>query len=401
MSRYGFTCCSCGSSMLKPTESPPPSLHPRFAASITPGPPPVTTHQPASPKRRPAARASSYSLLPSLTLADPNSATAGRSICATFSKPARNSSAIFATDASIGDVPWSRIFLSSVTQLQAMLCLVRRVHAEQQHRCGAEVERVRREREPAPATEPQPTRGAPHGAAVEDPERNQVEQVQEEAGVGERREEIGRVAAVVGERETHRRGRAAEDRPGDRDAHRLPRMPPRVLHVRPEERHEDGQLRVQPLALRLDEVAHLVQEDQQDEAGRELPAEEERIGGERNEDARELDEDERTLPEQDPYRDDRPDDAFEALLPVRAARLDRLVVALPVLVAHEPLPIHSSPPSYTSFFQSGTRPFSSSIASLHAASASWRCGAESLIMIEVSPIPTRPTRWWIATPESS
>ncbi len=39
--------------MLKPTESPPPSFTPRLAASITPGPPPVITAQPASPNRRP------------------------------------------------------------------------------------------------------------------------------------------------------------------------------------------------------------------------------------------------------------------------------------------------------------------------------------------------------------
>src|SRR5260221_220719 len=51
MSMYGFDPCSWGSSMLKPTERPPPSLQPRFAASITPGPPPVTTAQPASANR--------------------------------------------------------------------------------------------------------------------------------------------------------------------------------------------------------------------------------------------------------------------------------------------------------------------------------------------------------------
>ena len=45
--------------MLKPTESPPPSLQPRFAASMTPGPPPVTTAKPASANARPVARASS------------------------------------------------------------------------------------------------------------------------------------------------------------------------------------------------------------------------------------------------------------------------------------------------------------------------------------------------------
>ncbi len=57
MSQYAFNPCSCGSSMLNPTDSPPASLHPRFAASITPGPPPVTTAKPASANARPVARA--------------------------------------------------------------------------------------------------------------------------------------------------------------------------------------------------------------------------------------------------------------------------------------------------------------------------------------------------------
>ena len=43
--------------MLKPTESPPPSLQPRLAASITPGPPPVTTAKCASAKSLAVARA--------------------------------------------------------------------------------------------------------------------------------------------------------------------------------------------------------------------------------------------------------------------------------------------------------------------------------------------------------
>ena len=39
----GFIPCSCGSSMLQPTDRPPPSRQPRLAASIVPGPPPVMT----------------------------------------------------------------------------------------------------------------------------------------------------------------------------------------------------------------------------------------------------------------------------------------------------------------------------------------------------------------------
>src|SRR5262245_2623775 len=67
----------------------------------------------------------------------------------------------------------------------------------------------------------------------------------------------------------------------------------------------------------------------------------------------------------------------------------------------EPLPIHSSPPSYTSFFQSGTSTFRRSMASRHAARASWRCGAEIAIATLGSPMPTRPIRWWIATSQRS
>ena len=81
MSRYGFDACSCGSSMLKPTESPPPSCAPRFAASITPGPPPVTTAQPRSAKQpsRPRAPARTPGCRSSIR-AEPKIAAAGRSI---------------------------------------------------------------------------------------------------------------------------------------------------------------------------------------------------------------------------------------------------------------------------------------------------------------------------------
>ena len=80
--------------MLKPTERPPPSWQPRFAASITPGPPPVTTAQPARANSVAVARAASYGPLPSATRAEPKNETAGRSIFSTASKPWKNSSAI-------------------------------------------------------------------------------------------------------------------------------------------------------------------------------------------------------------------------------------------------------------------------------------------------------------------
>src|SRR6476469_176638 len=327
--------------MLKPTDSPPPSLQPRLEASMTPGPPPVTTAQPASPNLRPTMRASSYGLLPSATRAEPKSATAGRSIRSTFSSPARNSAAIFATDCSMGEVPSSRIFLSSVIEaLQAVLWRIRRVHPEGQRGRRAEVERVRREREAPTAAETQVSRGAPDRATVEDAERDHVDQVQEEAGVGKRVQQPGIVRLRKGE--TDRRRRAAENGACDRDANRLPGVAARVLHVGAEEGDEHRQLRTEPFALRLDVVPELVDEDQQHEPDCELPAEDQRIRSDGDEDARELHEHEPELRRRDHERDHRADQLADAAGPIRAARVDRLVVTL-LVEAHDPLPIHSAP----------------------------------------------------------
>src|SRR5689334_15956639 len=260
--------------MLNPTESPPPSRAPRFAPSITPPPPPVTTAQPASPNLRPTSRAHRYGLLPSSTRADPKSATAGRSMRATISNPARNSSAIFATDASMSDVPSSRILRSSVTRSESVLRDVRRDHADRERGRRAEVEDVCDRRFRAAPAEPQPLRRAPHRATVEEAERNEVEQVEEEPEVREREPEVG--ALRLGDQVTGEGCEAAEDRTRDRDAHRLPRVAARVLHVRAEERNEHRQLRVEPLALRLDVVPHLVEEDQQHDTDAEFPAPDQR-----------------------------------------------------------------------------------------------------------------------------
>ena len=43
ISHQSLSYCSNGNSMPSPTESPPASAAPRFAASMTPGPPPVMT----------------------------------------------------------------------------------------------------------------------------------------------------------------------------------------------------------------------------------------------------------------------------------------------------------------------------------------------------------------------
>ena len=83
--------------MLKPTDRPPPSCAPRFAASITPGPPPVTTAQPRSANSRPVvARRGVRRMI----LADARGAEErdrGPVDLVDAAKPARNSSAISST----------------------------------------------------------------------------------------------------------------------------------------------------------------------------------------------------------------------------------------------------------------------------------------------------------------
>ena len=54
---YGFVVCSMGSSMFNPTAFPPAWNAPLLAASMTPGPPPVTTVKPAPAISRPMASA--------------------------------------------------------------------------------------------------------------------------------------------------------------------------------------------------------------------------------------------------------------------------------------------------------------------------------------------------------
>ena len=101
--------------MLKPTESPPPSLQPRLAASITPGPPPVTTAKPDSAKSRPVSRAARYGRESSVTRAEPKIETAGRSISSTFWKPLRNSEAMIETSLARSSCVRSRTRLSSTS----------------------------------------------------------------------------------------------------------------------------------------------------------------------------------------------------------------------------------------------------------------------------------------------
>ena len=73
--------------MLKPTERPPASLQPRFAASITPGPPPVTTANPASAKIRAVSRARRYGSVCRVHAGGAEIVTAGRWISRTSGSP--------------------------------------------------------------------------------------------------------------------------------------------------------------------------------------------------------------------------------------------------------------------------------------------------------------------------
>ena len=80
------------------------------------------------------------------------------------------------------------------------------------------------------------------------------------------------------------------------------------------------------MAPRLDDVAELVHEDQEDEAEPELPAlEPERVDGEGDEEGGEL--------REPPGEDGKADQPVEQATPLLCLR------------AHEPRPIHSSPPA--------------------------------------------------------
>src|SRR5258708_30815490 len=115
-------------------------------------------------------------------------------------------------------------------------------------------------------------------------------------------------------------GEPAEDRAGDRDTRSLPGVPARVLDVRAEERHEHRPRRVQTLARGLEVVAHLVQEDQDDDTESELPAPDQRVAAEGDEDRRELDQ-EPELRRESSEEDDRREDLPREAAPVAAARL--------------------------------------------------------------------------------
>src|SRR5918995_752143 len=144
MSQYGLTPCSWGNSMLKPTETAPPSCAPRLAASIAPGPPPVMTLKLAFANSRAVSRAAEYTGCCSRMRAEPKIETAGLGIFATASKPLVNSSAIRRTRRRSAPSSLSRRRRSSTGCLQVLVD-VACAHREDEERGEAEVNRADRE----------------------------------------------------------------------------------------------------------------------------------------------------------------------------------------------------------------------------------------------------------------
>ena len=169
-----------------------------------------------------------------------------------------------------------------------------------------------------------------------------LKRLRKKPGVGESAQQVGVDGVAVDE--AGERADSARDRPGDRDE----RVPPGVERlaaqgdVGAEERDEDGQLRVQPLPARLDVVPELVHEDEEDEPDAEAPAPDQGVAADRDEDAEEL---QRAGDLQQHRTGD--EDRGEQASPALTRRPRRLLLREPVRRpgAHEPCPIHSSPPT--------------------------------------------------------
>src|SRR6266540_6948213 len=113
--------------MLHPIENPPPSWQPRLAASMTPGPPPVMTANPASASCRPTVRAVSYIGSSRPILAEPNRLMAG-GMAASWVNPSTNSERI--RSARHGSVPTKLSSRRSRSARSAFACSLRPLRAE-------------------------------------------------------------------------------------------------------------------------------------------------------------------------------------------------------------------------------------------------------------------------------
>ena len=224
MSRYGFGACSCGSSMLKPTESPPPSLgaavrrlhHARAAAGDDREP--GLGQQPADRARLLVRRRRPRRSAPSRRRSPP-----GRDPC----RPPRSPRGTPRRSSRCASRGRRRRVLEDAAvcpRSEPVLRDVARRHAEHEQHREADVER-RSRRVPglarADAVAPSrivclPAGRAPDRAAVEEADRDQVEEVEQEAR---------RSASAMEERESccspiaqHERGAdAPPERPGERD----------------------------------------------------------------------------------------------------------------------------------------------------------------------------------------
>ena len=167
-------------------------------------------------------------------------------------------------------------------------------------------------------------------SAVERDDGQQVEEVDEEAEERDR-PQLVRVLGL-GDREDDPGAGGAEQRPRNGELE----LAPGVLRVllqedaRAEEGDEERRAHRQPLALRLQPVTHLVDEDQADQADGEPDPAEPEVGAERDEQPEqelELQDADAELRDQRPERRERRPDLSAELSPVGALRLNRLVVA--------------------------------------------------------------------------
>ena len=216
---------------------------------------------------------------PSRTRAEPKIVTAGRSIGSTASKP----SAELLGDPRDVARGALRILVAPVEDAggppsQPVLRDVRHVHADREQQRERDVRAAEHRALRPAAAPPEPVRRAEDRAAVEEPDRDQVEQVEEEAGEA-RAPAAGRSPVADADPERDRSRGAARDRPGERDEPVLPGAERAAdRDERAEERDEHRQRGLVALPPRLDEVAELVDEDQRDEADAEAPAPEQRVG---------------------------------------------------------------------------------------------------------------------------
>ena len=272
--------------------SPPPSR---------PGPPPVTTAKPASAKSARRSRAPcSYVGDSSPTRAEPKIETAGRSISLDLLEAGEELGRDQRRRRSRSSPSRRRSSRCGSTSLFAHSRPAGRGRADHRRararrRVRTRVERHRRAGDDAAAsagfgaaaTGAEDAPRAEDCAAVEEPDRDQVEEVEEEA----RRRRARAAGRSRSPCRTIRHASAASP-PATGPASETRAFPHgsngqvAQRDVRAEERDEDGELRVEALPLRLDVVPELVDEDQEDEADGERPAPDQRVAADRDEDAR-------------------------------------------------------------------------------------------------------------------